>query len=96
MQEYELRSSEIIETCKVEDFSVEGPRWAEFSSDVEYRCMPIYSFKNQEAQMWIHHHDVLIESNGLPSAYLSDVRKGCSVCISAILTPIGAYMVFNF
>ena len=93
MREYELRAAEVIETCQVEDFSVEGPRWPEFSSEVEYRCMPVYSFKNQEAQMWIHHHDVLVESNGLPTDYLSDLRKGCSVSVSNPLTPIGAYRV---
>ena len=91
MREYELRSNEVIETCRVEDYSVEGPRFKDFSSEVEYRCMPIYSFKNQEAQVWIHHHDVLIQSNGLPADYISDLRKGCSVSIFVFIGLFSPY-----
>ena len=58
---------------------MEGPRAERFSDDSEFRCMPVYSFKNVEAQMWIHHHDVLIPTNGLPSDFISDIRRGCSV-----------------
>ena len=74
-------ASEVIETCQVEDYQVEGPRRLNFSSDCEYRCVPVYSFKNSEALMWIHHHDILIPSDGLPSDFISDLRRGCSVSL---------------
>ena len=76
---------------------MEGPRFKRFSEDSEYRCVPIYSFKNCEAQMWIHHHDVLIPSAGLPSAFISDIRRGCSVCIlfrSSSFAPTGVFDEF--
>ena len=85
----------------MEDYFVEGPRAKRFSDDSEYRCVPVYSFKNSEAQMWIHHHDVLITSNGLPSDYISDIRRGCSVCFllsiqKSSFAPIGVFDEFGY
>ena len=79
MREFQFNMVEIQEKCRVEDFHHEGPRQPAFSDDPEVRCRPLHSFKNSEASMWQHSHDILLATNAMTTDFMCDLRHAAAV-----------------
>ena len=81
MREFQFNMVEIQEKCRVEDFNHEGPRPLNFSVEPEIRCQPIHSFKNSEASVWQHAHDILLSTEVMTTDFMCDLRNSAAVSI---------------
>ena len=79
VREHEVTAAEMVETARIEDFSVPGPRRSEFSHRPEVRCMLLHSLKNCEMSSWRHNFDVLMSTNLLPTDFMSTLRRAIAV-----------------
>ena len=69
----------MVETTRIEDFDVEGPRLSTFSHMPEVRTTVLYSFKNVDVTSWRHIHDILMPTCMLPTDFMADLRSAIAV-----------------
>ena len=81
LREFQFSTVEILEKCRVEDYHHEGPRKPAFSVDPEVRCRPLHSFKNSEASVWHHSHDLLLATDVMTTDFMCDLRHAGAVSI---------------
>lgn len=79
MREHEITSSEMLETARIEDYEIQGPRPSTFSFMPEVKSMVMHSFKNCDATSWRHIHDILMPSCVLPTGLMSELRRAIAV-----------------
>ena len=79
MREFQFNLVEIKEKCRVEDYHHAGPRKPTFSVAPEVRCRPLHSFKNSEASVWQHSHDILLATSVLSTDFMCDLRSASAV-----------------
>ena len=91
MREHEVTAAEMLETTRIEDFYVPGPRRSEFSHKPEVRCMLLHSLKNCEMSSWRHNFDVLMSTSLLPTDFMSTLRRAIAVSTTSncIIVPYG-------
>ena len=94
MREFQFSTCEVTEKCKDEGYYHEGPRRPGFSVMPEVRCRPVHSFKNSEANLWIHSYDVLLPTETMTTDFMCDLRAGAAVSLSFLFFPFRVSFTF--
>ena len=60
---------------------MEGPRRKDLSLEPECRTVLCHTFKNPDASMWLHNHDIMLNTEMLRTDFMADLRIAGSVSI---------------